>query len=139
MATPGPPPPPLFGSFPDPQSATPSTIETSPEARFLSSLVDRTRDLISLSPDQLQSLSPAQCDDLSQGESALLPLLCSAIHAISHLGHRIEELHTTIHDLQTQVVNSLVDDELRQLRNAVRDLSHRVVPPAPRQNILAPA
>src|SRR6266403_58855 len=139
MAMPGPPPSPLFGSFPDPQSATPSTIEVSPEARFLSDLVDRTRDVISLSPEQVQSLSPAQCDDLSQGESAILPLLCATIHAISSLGHRIEEIHTSVQALQSQVANSPVDDELRQLRNAVRDLSHRMITPPPRQGAPAPA
>jgi len=62
----------------------------------------------------------------------ILPLLCSAIHAILAIGVRIEDLFSAVHTLESQVANSLVDQELRDLRNTVGDQSHRVAPSAVR-------
>jgi len=130
MAQPGPPPlcAPVSGPASAASSASPSFLAISDEARFLSSFLDRTRDLISFTPTQLSSLSPRECDDLALGHATILPLLCSAIHAISAIGVRIEDLFSVDHTLESQVANSLVDQELRDLRNTVRDLSHRVAP-----------
>jgi len=134
MAQPGA--PPLFAPVSGPSSAassaSPSFLAISDEARFLSSFLDRTRDLISFTPTQLSSLSPRECDDLALGHATILPLLCSAIHAISAIGVRIEDLFSAGYTLDSQVANSLVDQELRDLRNTVHDLSHRVAPSAVR-------
>ena len=60
----------------------------------------------------------------------ILPFLLTTIHAVSALGDRMEELFSSVHRLQSQLANSPVDRELRDLRSAVRDLSYRL-PPLP--------
>ena len=84
---------------------------------------------MSLSAQQLPSLTPEECQSLSPGESILLPLLCSTIHALNSIGLRVDELHTRMHDLGSQVANSLIGPEIRDLRNSVSDLSRRVALP----------
>ena len=130
MSQAGPPPPPLFGQFPALPSASFSTVGVSDDARFLSPLIDRIRDRIQLDSTQIPSLSPKECDILSSSEAIILPFLLSTIHAVSALGDRMEELFSSVHRLQSQLVNSPVNMELQDLRGAVRDLSHRM-PPLP--------
>ena len=84
---------------------------------------------MALSADQLPSLTPQECQSLSPGESVLLPLLCSTIHALNSIGLRVDELHTRMLDLGSPVANSLIGPEIRDLRNSVSDLSRRVAPP----------
>ena len=130
MSQAGPPPPPLFGQFPALPSASSSTAGVSDHARFLSALIDRTRDRIQLDSTQIPSLSPKECDTLSSGEAIILPFLLSTIHAVSALCDRMEEVFSLVHHLQSQLANSPVDTELRDLQGAIRDLSHRL-PPLP--------
>ena len=120
----------MFGQFSALPSASSSTVGVSDDTRFLSALIDPTRDLIQLDSTQIPSLSPKDCDTLSSGEVIILPFLLSAIHAISTLGDRMEELFSSVHRLQSQLANSPVDTGLRDLRGAVRDLSH-LLPPLP--------
>ena len=81
-------------------------------------------------PEKRGSLhTPRECQALSPGESVLLPLLCSTIHALNSSGLRVDQLHTRVHDLGSQVANSLVGPEIWDLRNSVSDLSRRVAPP----------
>ena len=130
MSQAGTPPPPLFRQFPALPSASSSTAGVSDDARFLSSLIDRTRDRIQLDSTQIPSLSLKECDFLFSGEAIILPFLLSTIHAVSALGDRMEELFSSVHGLQSQLASSPVDTELRDLRGAVSDLSHRL-PPLP--------
>ena len=104
MATPGFPPP--FGAPSGPNTATPSEADIDPGARFLSCYLEGTRRIVALSPDQLPTLTPQECQTLSPGESVLLPLLCSTIHALNSIGLRVDELHTRMHDLGSLVANS---------------------------------
>ena len=127
MATPGFPPP--FGAPSGPNTATRSEADIDPGARFLSRYLGGTRRIVSLWAQQLPSLTPQECQSLSPGESVLLPLLCSTIHALNSIGLRVDELHTRMHDLGSQVANSLIGPEIRDLRNSVSDLSRRVTPP----------
>ena len=127
MATPGFPPP--FGASSGPNTATPSEADIDPGARFLSRYLEGTRRIVSLSAQQLPSRTPQECQSLSPGESVLLPLLCSTIHALNSIGLRVDELHTRMHDLGSQVANSLIGPEIRDLPNSVSDLSRRVAPP----------
>ena len=136
MSQAGPPPPPLFGQFSALPSASSSTAGISDDALFLSALIDRTCDHIQLDSTLIPSLSQKECDTLSSGEAIILPFLLATIHAVSALGDRMEELVFSVHRLQSQLSNSPVDTELRDLRGAVRDLSYRL-PPLPsnhRQN-----
>ena len=126
MSQAGPAPPPLFWQFPALPSASSSTAGVSDDARFLSALIDRTRNRIQLDSTQIPSISSKECDTLSSGDAIILPFLLSIIHAVSALGGRMEELFSSVHSLQSQVFNSPVDKELRDLRGAVRDLSHRL-------------
>ena len=126
MSQAGPPPPPMFGQFPALPSASFATAGVSDDTRFFSARIDRIRHRIQLDSIQIPSLSPKECDTLSSGEAIIPPFLLSTIHAVSALGDRIEELFSSLHCLQSQLANSAVDTELRDLRGAVRDLSHRL-------------
>ena len=127
MATPCFPPP--FGAPTGPNTATPSEADIDPSARFLSRYLEGTRHLVSLSAQKLPSLTPQECQSLSPGESVLLPLLCSTIHALNSIGLRVDALHTRMDDLGSQVANSLIGPEIRDLHNSVSDLSRRLTPP----------
>ena len=118
-----------FGAPFGPNTATPSEADIDPGARFLSRYLEGTRSIGSLSAQQLPSLTPQECQSLSPGESVLLPLLSSTIHALNSIGLRVDELHTRMHDLGSQVANSLLGPEIRDLRNSNSDLSRRVAPP----------
>ena len=141
MATPGFPPP--FGAPSGPNTASPSEADIDPGARLLSRYLEGTRRIVSLSAQQLPSLTPQECQSFSPGESVLLPLLCSTIHALNSIGLRVDELHTRMHGLGSQVANSLIGPEIRDLRNSVSDLSRRVAPlvlhPTPSSSVLTPS
>ena len=127
MATPGFPPP--FGAPSEPNTATPFEADIDPGARFLSRYLEGTRRIVSLSAQHLLSLTPQECQSLSPGESVLLPFLCSTIHALNSIGLRVDELHTRMNDLGSEIANSLIGAEIWDLRNSVSHLSRRVPPP----------
>ena len=127
MATPGFPSP--IGAPSGPNTATPSKADIDPGARFLSHYLEGTRCIVALSRDQLLTLTPQECQTLSPGESFLLPLLCSTIHSLNSIGLRVDELHTRMHDLGSQVANSLIGPEIQDLHNSVSDLSCSVALP----------
>ena len=137
MALPGFPLP--FGAPSGPNTATPSEADIDPGPRCLPRSLENTRRIVALSTDQLPILTPQECQALSTRESLLLPLLCSTIHALNSIGRRVDELHTRVHDLGSQVANSLIAPEIRDLRNSVSDLSRHVVPPVLRPPPAAPA
>ena len=130
MATPGFPPP--FGAPSGPNTATPSEADINPGDRFLSGYLEAIRRIVALSPELLPTLTPQECHTLSPGESVLIPLLCSTIHALNSIGLRVDDLHTKIQDLGSQVANSLIGPEIRNLRNSVSDVSRHVTPPVVR-------
>ena len=140
MATPDFPPP--FGSPSGPNTATHFEADIDPSARFLSHYLEGTHRIMSFSAPQLPSLTPQECQSLSPGESVLLALLCSTIHALNSIGLRMNELHTRMHDLGSEVANSLIGPEIRDLRKSVSDLSRRVAPPVlcptPPSSVLPP-
>ena len=127
MAMPGFLPP--FDAPSRPNTATPSDADIDPSARFLSRYLEGTRHIVSCLAQPLPWLTPQECQSLSPGESVLLPLLCSTIHALNSIGLRVDELHTRMLDLGSQVANSLIGLEIRDLRNSVSDLSRCVAPP----------
>ena len=130
MATPGFPPP--FGAPAWPNTATPSEADIDPGARFLSRYLEGTCRIVSLSAPLVLWLTPQACQSLSPGEFVLLPLLCSTSQALNSIGLRVDELHTRMHDLCSQVANTLIGPEIRDLRNSVSDLSCRLTPPVVR-------
>ena len=84
MATPGFTPP--FGAPSGPNTATLFEADIDPGARFLSRYLEGTRHIGALSPDQLPMLTLQECQTLSPGESVLIPLLGSTIHALNSIG-----------------------------------------------------
>ena len=106
MAMPGFPPP--FGAPSGPNTATPSEADIDPGAHFLSRYLEGTRRIVALSPAELPTLNPQECQTLSLGESVLIPLLCSTIHAVNSIGLGMNELHTRMHDLGSLDANSLI-------------------------------
>ena len=127
MATPGFPPP--FGAPSGPNTATPSEADIHPGAGFMSRYLEGTRYIVTLSPDQLPTLTPQECQSLSPRESVLIPLLCSTIHALNAIGLQVDELHTRMQDRSSQIANSLIVPEIRDLRNSVSHPSRCVAPP----------
>ena len=119
MATPGF--PPLF--------VAPSEPDINAGAGFLSRYLQGTRRIVSLSAQHRPLLTTEECQSLSLGESVLLPLLCSTIHAVNSIGLCVDGLHTRMHDLGSLVANSLIGLRIRDLRNSVSHLSRRVAPP----------
>ena len=127
MSTSGLPPP--FGAPAGSNTATPSEADIDPGARSLSRYLEGTCRIVSLSAQQLPSLTPQECQSLSPGETVLLHLLCSTIHALNSVGLWVDKLHTSMHDLGSEVANSIIGSDLRDLHNSVSDLSCRVAPP----------
>ena len=127
MAMPGFPPP--FGAPSGANTATPSEADIDPRARFLSRYLAGTRRIVALSPDQLPTLTPQECQTLAPGESVLIPLLCSTIHALNSIGLRVDDLHTKMHDLGFLVANSLIGPQIVDLGISFSDLSRRMTPP----------
>ena len=98
--------PPAFGAPSGPNMARPSEADIDQGARFLSHYLEGTRPIVALSPDPLPTPTPQECQTLSPGESVLIPLLCSTIHALNSIGHRVDKLHTlacTTWALQLQI------------------------------------
>ena len=126
----GPPPPPFFRQFPALPSASSSTASVSDDARFLSHLINKTRDRIQLDATLIPSLSPKECETPSSGEAIRLLFLLSTIYAVSARSDRLEKLFSSVDRLQSQLANSPVDTELRDVWGAVCDLSH-LLPPLP--------
>ena len=126
MATPGF--PPFFGTQSWPNTAIPSEADINPGARFLSRYLEEIRRILSLLAQQLPSPTTQECQSLSPRESVLRPLLCYTIQALNSIGARVDVLHTRMHDLGSQVANSLIGLEILDLRNSVSDLSRRVAP-----------
>ena len=106
MATPGFPPP--FGAPSGPNTATPSKHHIDPGARFLSHHLAGTRRIVPLSAQQLSPLTCQECLSLSPAESGLLALRDSTIYPLNFIGLRVDDLHTRLHDLGSQVANSLI-------------------------------
>ena len=127
MAPPGFLPP--FGAPSGPKTATPSEADIDPGAHFLPRYLEGTRRIVALLPNQLPTLIPHECQPLSPGESVLIPLLGSTIHALNLIGLRVDELHTRMQDLGSQVANSLISPEIWDLCNSVSDLSCGVASP----------
>ena len=127
MATPGYLPP--FGAPSRSNPATPSEADIDPGRRFLSRYLEGTHPIVALSPDQLPTLTPQECQTLSPGESVLIPLLCSTIHALNSIALRVDKPHTRMHNLGSQVANSLIGPEIRDLCNSISNLSRRLAPP----------
>ena len=127
MATPGFPPP--FGAPSGANTTTPSVADIHPGAHLLSCYLEGTRRILALSPDQLPMLIHQECQTLSPGESDLIPLLCSTMHTLNSIALGVDELHNRMHDLSSQVANSLIHPEIRDLHNFFSELSPHVAPP----------
>ena len=130
MATPGFPPP--IGVPSEPNTATLSEADFDPGARCLSHYLEGTRRIVTFLAQPLPSLTPQECQSSSPGDSVLLRVLYSTIHALNSIGLRVDDLHARLHALDSQVANALFGLEIRDLRNSVSDLSRRVAPPVVR-------
>ena len=106
MARPGFPPP--FAAFSGPNTATPSQGDIDPRSRFLSCYLEGTSCIVALTPDQLRSLTPPECQSFSFGQSVLLPLLFSTIHFLNSVGLQVDDLRIRMYNLSSQVANSLI-------------------------------
>ena len=113
---------------PWPNTATSSAADIDQGARFLSRYLEGTRRIGALSREQLPTLTLQECQSPAPGESVLLTLLGSTMHDLDSIGLRVDGLHTRMDDLGSQVTNSLIGLEIRNLCNFVSDLSCRVAP-----------
>ena len=119
----------LLSPFEGPPSASPSVAETTSQARFLLSQLNLTNELIPLSGDQIPNLTHGSYENLSEGDTIMLPLLCSTIHALASVCTRLDPISASMSELQKQSTTiSSYDSDFREIRSSLRDLSHRMTP-----------
>src|SRR5437899_7088390 len=125
-------PPPFFPGQSGIPSATPSTAELDSQQRFLASFLDSTRALVGFTDTYVAPYAPGDLEALSTGEQALIPLLCSTLHAVSNIGQAVQELRQDFVSLRVQMTNaSLPGDKLAAIQSSLRDLSLRVATTVP--------
>jgi len=91
----------------------------------------KTLELTGLSPLQLSVPFMGEIDNLSIGDTCILPLLGSIIHAMSAMGSAMEAPRLQVRDLQSCIAkfSSLGTDhssQLGQIQLFLHDLSHRM-------------
>src|SRR5437868_5192711 len=125
-------PPPFFPRQSGIPSTTPSTAELDSQQRFLTSFLDSTRALVGFTDTHVAPYAPGDLEALSTGEQALIPLLCSTLHAVSNIGQAVQELRQDFASLRVQMTNaSLPGDKLAAIQSSLRDLSLRVATTVP--------
>src|SRR5437588_5052872 len=120
-------------------SATPSTAELDSQQRFLTSFLDSTRALVVFTDTHVAPYAPRDLEALSTGEPALIPLLCSTLHAVSNIGQAVQELRQDFTSFRIQMTTaSLPGDKLAAIQSSLRDLSLRVATTVPHPSSAPP-
>ena len=111
--------------------------EPSQNMLLLHHFLRETRDRLRFSPEQIPIRDDWQLNDLSDGESILIPFMCSSLNALVSMTKQLDTVTTqlaTVHSIvATLPTSSALDSRLSPISAALRDLSQRVnsAPPAP--------
>ena len=106
---------------------------------YIRDFVRETRQRLNLSSIQLRILDDSQLSGLSDGETILVPLTCSALNALASMTPQLATITTQLGTIQSIVAtlptNSALDSKLSPINASLRDLSQRVsaAPPPPAQ------
>jgi len=123
---------------PLPSSATPSrassrqssTPELSESHLYIRDFVRETRQCLHFTSTQLPILDDRQLSELSDGETLLLPLCCSALNALASMTRQLDTITTQLGNIQSVVATlptfPALEGALTPINASLRDLSQRV-------------
>ena len=115
-------------------SRAPSRQSLSPELTeshlYIRDFVCETRQRLNFSSTQLRILDDRQLSELSDGETILVPLSCSALNALASMTSQLDTITTQLGTLQaivaTIATNLALDSRLSPINASLRDMSQRV-------------
>jgi len=131
--------------FPLPSSGAPSRAasrqSSSPELTeshlYIRDFVRETRQRLNFPSIQLPILDDHQLAELSDGETILVPLSCSALNALASMTRQLDTITTQLGTIQSIVATlptfMALDSRLAPINASLSDLSHRVSAAAPPQ------
>ena len=109
------------------QSSAPALSETH---LYIRDFVRETRQRLHFTPAQLPILDDNQLTDLSDGETLLLPLCCSALNALASMTRQLDTITTQLGNIQSAVATlptfPALEATLAPINASLRDLSQRV-------------
>jgi len=121
------------------QSSTPDLHETH---LYIRDFVRETPQRLHFTSAQLPILNDNQLTDLSDGETVLLPLCCSALNALVSMTCQLDTITTQLGNIQSVVATlatfPALEGALAPVNPSLRDLSQRVSA-APPSQVPAPA
>ena len=102
---------------------------------YMRDFVRETRQRLNFTCVQLRILDDYQLSGLSDGETILVPLSCSALNALAFMTCQLDTITTQLGNIQ-QAVHTMptwmaLEGTLAPINAAIRDLSHRVAAPPP--------
>jgi len=112
---------------PSRQSSTPDLTESH---LYIRDFVRETRQRLNFTSVQLPILDDHQLSELSDGETILVPLSCSALNALASMTRQLDTITTQLGTIQAIVAtlptNSAMDSKLAPINASLHDLSQRV-------------
>ena len=109
------------------QSSSPDLTESH---LYIRDFVRETRQHLNFMSVQLPILDDRQLSELSDGETILVPLSCSALNALASMTRQLDTITTHLGTIQsivaTLATNSALDSRLAPINASLRDLSQRV-------------
>ena len=119
---------------PSRQSSSPELTESHLYIRYF---VRGTRQRLNFTSAQLLFLDDEQLSELSDGETILVPLSCSALNGLASMTHQLDTITTQLGNIQAVVATlptfPALETVLAPINASIRDLSQRVsgAPPPP--------
>jgi len=114
-------------------SAQSSSPELNESHLYIRDLVRETRQRLNFTSVQLPILDDHQLSGLSDGETILIPLSCSALNALASMTRQLDTITTQLCSIQQAVHTmptwTVLEGVLTPINAAIRDLSHRVTAP----------
>ena len=121
----------LSSRAPSRQSSTPDLSENH---LYIPAFVRETRQWLNFTAVQLPILDDHQLSGLSDDETILVPLSCSALNALASMTHQLDTITTQLGNIQAMAaacptfpaVEKLFETALSPINASLRDLSQRV-------------
>jgi len=128
------PPLPLYTAPSRASSRQSSSPDLSESHLYIRDFVRETRQGLHFTSVQLPVLDDSQLSELSDGETILLPLCCSALNALASMTRQLDTITTQLGNIQSMVatlptypaVEKVFETALAPINASLRDLSQRV-------------
>ena len=125
--------------FPSRPSSRSSSVAEEPSQNLLHlcQCLHQMSDRVSFSPDQISIPDNSELNDLSDGKSILIPVLCPLLNALTSMTKQVDTITTQLATVQSKVATFptylAMESALSWINATLHDLSHRVsaVPPGP--------